>query len=145
MKIGAILDQKTISGVSWIEPNSTIKDALAALADKGIGTLIVSADGQKPKGILSERDIVRSLARVGVTAMGTPVDEVMTPNPVCCSREDDSSTVLSKMSEGRFRHVPVIDGNSTLIGLVSIGDIVKARMADLENEKEALVDMIAGR
>ena len=145
MKIGAILDQKAISGVSWIEPSSTIKDALAALANKGIGTLIVSPDGETPVGILSERDIVRSLAQVGVTAMGTRVDDVMTPNPVCCSREDNSSSVLAKMSEGRFRHVPVTDSNSKLEGLVSIGDIVKARMADLENEKEALVDMIAGR
>ncbi|MEM0976722.1 MAG: CBS domain-containing protein [Pseudomonadota bacterium] len=145
MKISAILDQKHVSGVAWIKTDATVTDALATLADKGIGTLLVSEDGTKAKGILSERDIVRALARRGSASLSDPVDKIMTPDPVTCTADDNSASVLKKMTNGRFRHVPVVEENGTLLGVVSIGDIVKARLTDLEQEREALVDMIAGR
>lgn len=145
MKISQILDQKPVNAVSWIAPNRTITDALAQLADKGIGTLIVSQEGSSASGILSERDIVRALAKDGPTIMKGHVNAIMTPNPVCCGPDDDSNSVLNKMTEGRFRHMPVTDEKGGLIGVVSIGDIVKARITDLEFERSAMVDMIAGR
>lgn len=145
MKISSILEQKAVSGVAWIKPSASIKEAVTTLKDRGIGTLIVSDDGDKAKGILSERDIVRALARDGGIALSTNVESIMTPNPVCCSKTDDSDFVLEKMTEGRFRHMPIVEADGKLIGVVSIGDIVKARLNDLEHEREALVDMIAGR
>ncbi|MEM9716748.1 MAG: CBS domain-containing protein, partial [Pseudomonadota bacterium] len=145
MNISTILNQKPVSGVAWITPDATVTDALALLADKGIGTLVVSQDGSKPDGILSERDIVRALARKGSMEMMSRVDSIMTDDPVTCTPEEDSSNVLGKMSQGRFRHMPVVDAGGALVGLVSIGDIVKARMTDLEYEHGVLVDMIAGR
>ncbi|MEO0343462.1 MAG: CBS domain-containing protein [Pseudomonadota bacterium] len=145
MKISAILGQKPVSDVSWITPSSTVTQALKSLADKGIGTLLISTDGKLADGILSERDIVRALSRQGNAALSLTVDQIMTARPVTCTRDDNSGSVLVKMTEGRFRHMPVTETDGTLVGLVSIGDIVKAHLSDLEQEREALVEMISGR
>jgi len=145
MKISSILSQKPASDVAWIRPDASVTEALKGLKDRGIGTLLVSEDGSHANGILSERDIVRVLATDGGIALQARVDSIMTSNPVCCTKDDDSDSVLTKMTKGRFRHVPVVDKDGKLTGVVSIGDIVKARLNSLEQEREALVDMISGR
>ena len=113
------------------------------LADKGIGTVIISVDGETANGILSERDIVRELARCGPSCLSETVDAYMTTNLVTCTKDEDGTSVLEKMTEGRFRHMPVMEGDK-LVGLISLGDVVKARLSELAMEKDALEGMIMG-
>ena len=138
-----ILQAKGGDGVITIKPGTLVSDAAQILAERRIGGLVVSSDGEKPEGILSERDIVRSLAVRGATCMDETVDEMMTRNPVCCSRQDTSDAVLTRMTDGRFRHMPVVE-DGVLVGIVTIGDVVKARLQELSMEKNALEGMIMG-
>ncbi|MCP4826639.1 MAG: CBS domain-containing protein, partial [Shimia sp.] len=119
------------------------EEAAKILAENGIGTVIVSPDGEALAGILSERDIVRELANRGVGCMSDKVDDYMTRELVTCGRNDDAVSVLEKMTKGRFRHMPVVEGD-TLVGLISLGDAVKARLSEVAMEKDALEGMIMG-
>jgi CBS domain-containing protein len=103
----------------------------------------VSPDGKTPAGILSERDIVRELAQTGAGCLTRTVEEIMTADIVGCRLSDSSDAVLAAMTEGRFRHMPVIEAGE-MVGLISIGDVVKAQLAKLEMEKDALEGMIKG-
>lgn len=143
MLVQQILKSKGEDGVITIEPGTRVSDAAQILSDKRIGGLVVSSDGQTADGILSERDIVRSLAARGAKCLQETVDEMMTPNPVCCSKQDSSDQVLTRMTEGRFRHMPVVE-DGKLVGIVTIGDVVKARLQELSMEKSALEGMIMG-
>ena len=113
------------------------------LAEKRIGTLVISADGKTPDGILSERDIVRELGRQGAGCLQQTVDSIMTTKLVTCSRDDRSDAILQKMTDGRFRHMPVLE-DGELVGLISLGDVVKAQLQELSMEKQALEGMIMG-
>ena len=126
-----------------IKPGTLVSEAAQILAERRIGGLVVSRDGEHAEGILSERDIVRALAVRGATCLTEKVDEMMTRNPVCCSRQDSSDAVLSRMTDGRFRHMPVVE-DGKLVGIVTIGDVVKARLQELSMEKDALEGMIMG-
>lgn len=121
-----------------------ISEAARILAERRIGGLIVSDDGASVTGIISERDIVRSLGVRGSACLDETVGDLMTRNPVCCKREDTSDQVLMRMTEGRFRHMPVVDDDRKLVGIVTIGDVVKARLQQLSMEKDALQGMIMG-
>jgi CBS domain-containing protein len=103
----------------------------------------VSPDGKRVSGILSERDIVRELGRRGVSCLSDTVDALMTAKIVSCTRLESTDEVLGRMTEGRFRHMPVMEGDE-MVGLISIGDVVKARMMELAAEKDALEGMIKG-
>jgi CBS domain-containing protein len=105
--------------------------------------VIISKDGEIPEGILSERDIVRELGKHGPSFLDQPVETIMTSTLVGCSREDTADEVLEKMTDGRFRHIPVLE-KGRMVGLISIGDVVKARLAELSMEKGALEEMIMG-
>lgn len=143
MLVQQILKAKGDDGVVTIKPGTLVSEAAQILAERRIGGLVVSTDGSQVDGILSERDIVRSLAVRGATCLSETIDEMMTRNPVCCSRQDKSDAVLTRMTDGRFRHMPVVeDGN--LVGIVTIGDVVKARLQELAMEKDALQGMIMG-
>lgn len=144
MLVKQILTSKDDTAVLSVKPGSFVRDAAALLSEKRIGTVVVSADGRSPDGILSERDIVRELGRRGSECLSETVDAMMTANPVTCTAEDTADMVLEKMTAGRFRHLPVVDGGG-MIGLISIGDVVKARLAELDMEKTALEDMVMGR
>jgi len=126
-----------------IGPDRTLAEAAALLSDKRIGAVVVSSDGRRPVGIISERDIVRELGRRGPDCMRDTVRDVMTRSVVACGPEDKADQILSHMTDGRFRHMPVIE-DGAMIGVISIGDVVKARLDELSMEKEALQGMIMG-
>lgn len=143
MIVGQILKGKAIGQTVTIDPSSTVEQAVAVLSDKRIGALVVATDPAKPEGILSERDVVRELGRQGKSALALDVSALMTSKIVSCKVDDTALDVLEKMSQGRFRHMPVMDGDS-MVGLVSIGDVVQARLDQLAMERNALEGMIMG-
>ncbi|MCZ0810756.1 MAG: CBS domain-containing protein [Pseudomonadota bacterium] len=143
MLVQQILKSKGDDGVLTIKPGTLVSEAAQILAERRIGGLVVSRDGEHAEGILSERDIVRALAVRGAVCLTEKVDGMMTRNPVCCSRHDSSDAVLSRMTDGRFRHMPVVE-EGKLVGIVTIGDVVKARLQELSMEKDALEGMIMG-
>jgi len=143
MLVQQILKSKGDNGVITVTPDTPIAEAASILAERRIGGLVVSADGTSADGILSERDIVRALAVRGTGCLTETVSEMMTRNPVCCATQDTSDVVLGRMTDGRFRHMPVVE-DGRLVGIVTIGDVVKARLDELSLEKTALEGMIMG-
>ena len=143
MLVHQILKSKGEGAVITVKPGTLVSDAAQLLAERRIGGVIVSRTGTSVEGILSERDIVRSLALRGAVCLEEKVDQMMTRNPVSCSKGESADQVLEKMTNGRFRHMPVVEGDD-LVGIVTIGDVVKARMDELSMEKDALEGMIMG-
>jgi len=144
MIVSQILKSKAVDGVLTLTSDASVAEAAAVMSDRRIGTIVVSDDGGKTAaGILSERDIVRNLGTRGAECLVDTVNSMMTSKLITCGPADTSDNVLGKMTEGRFRHMPVIDGD-TLIGLISIGDVVKARLAELSMERDALEGMVMG-
>jgi CBS domain-containing protein len=143
MPVSAILKAKPTAGIISVTPEATVAEAAQLLSAKRIGAVIVSADGQQMAGILSERDIVRELGRRGAACLTDTVATLMTRDVVSCAPGDRTNDVLQMMTDGRFRHMPVMQG-TTLIGLISIGDVVKARLSELSTEVDALEGMIKG-
>jgi CBS domain-containing protein len=141
--VSQILRSKGAGGVVTVKPGSTVAAAAELLSSMRIGAVIVSPDGERVEGILSERDIVRELGKRGGAVLSERVEQLMTQNLVTCAPDDRADTVLERMTEGRFRHMPVVVGGQ-MVGLISIGDVVKARLAELAMEKEALTGMIMG-
>lgn len=132
-----------ISGVLSLGPEAEVSLAAAIMSEKRIGTIVVSTHGDVPEGILSERDIVRELGRTGPDCMKRRLRDLMTADPVTCTPQDDGQKILETMTERRFRHMPVME-DGRMIGLISIGDVVKARLAELAMERDALEGMIRG-
>ncbi|MFK7834862.1 MAG: CBS domain-containing protein [Sulfitobacter sp.] len=143
MLVSQILKSKSDEGVVTSPPGMLVSDAAKELSEKRIGTLVISSDGKAPLGILSERDIVRELGTKGAAVLSLTVDKLMTSKLVTCALEDRADAILQKMTEGRFRHMPVVE-DGALVGLVTLGDVVKARLAELAMEKNALEGMIMG-
>lgn len=143
MLVQQILKSKSDDGVVTIPPGTRLEEAASLLAQRRIGAVVVSPDGKRVSGILSERDIVRELATRGAACLAVTVDAVMTTDITTCRRTDSSDLVLAKMTEGRFRHLPVVE-EGEMVGLISIGDVVKAQLSKLSMEKEALEGMIKG-
>lgn len=143
MLVQQILNSKPAAEVVTVKPGTTVAEAAATLSNYRIGAVVVSSDGKRVTGILSERDIVRELARSGAGCLTGSVGDLMTKKVVGCKTDDLADDVLSKMTEGRFRHMPVLNGEE-MVGLISIGDVVKARLSELAMEKEALTGMIMG-
>lgn len=144
MQVHQILKSKHDDSVVTISPGQTVSEAARILEKHRIGSVVVTADGENPLGILSERDIVCNLARDGELCLGKKVEELMTPDPVTCVRHDRADDILRQMTEGRFRHMPVVDDKDNMVGLITLGDVVKARLSELSMEKEALEGMIMG-
>jgi CBS domain-containing protein len=140
MTVKSILSVKGRDVVT-IEPNATLESALAVLAKYGIGAIVVLGPESRVIGILSERDIVRALAARGAAALTEPVAGVMTRKVSTCTETDTVSAIMELITKGKFRHVPVVE-QDRLIGIVSIGDVVKHRLHEMENESEALRDYI---
>jgi CBS domain-containing protein len=143
MLVGQILKEKDISNIVTIGPDQTIAAAAELLSSKKIGAVIVQSQAGGYDGILSERDVVRELGKEGASVLKRKVSELMTKKLQTCVPDDTALAVLERMSKGRFRHMPVID-NGSLIGLVSIGDVVSARLSQLSMENSALEGMIMG-
>ena len=143
MQVHHILKSKATDAVVTVKSGTTISEAAKILAEKRIGTVVVSNDGETADGILSERDIVRELANRGATCLSDTVDTYMTSKLVTCTRHEDADEILSKMTEGRFRHMPVVE-DGKMVGLITLGDVVKARLNELAMERNALEGMIMG-
>ncbi|WP_372800646.1 CBS domain-containing protein [Paracoccus seriniphilus] len=152
MLVKQLLSMKETSGkpgiaaatIVTIRPEATLAEAAKVLCEQRIGAIVVSEDGKTPAGILSERDIVKQLGLKGPEVLSTTINEVMTREVQTCVTGDDAMSVLERMTEGRFRHMPVVDENGHMLGLVSIGDAVSGRLKELSAEKEALTGMIMG-
>ena len=142
MIVRHIIDTKAIKQIITVKPTDQVKTATEILAKHRIGAVIVSRDGDIVDGILSERDIVRALGTVGVGVLAQQVQDLMTSEVIGCHPEDTAISVMEKMTDGRFRHMPVIDANR-MIGVISIGDVVKARITEIQQENAALTDMIS--
>ena len=133
------------SAVATIAPDASLGDATASLRDHGVGALVVSRDGRTIEGIISERDVVRALAAHGASTLGHDVLSAMSTSVTTCRREDTIDQMMAMMTERRIRHLPVIDDNAQLVGIISIGDVVKARVGQLELENNQLHDYIQAR
>jgi CBS domain-containing protein len=128
--------------VVTVAPDQTVADLLDLLAEHGVGALVVSSDGVAVQGIVSERDVVRRLQRDGAGMLQSPVSEIMTAEVHTAEPDAEIEDLMRLMTERRFRHVPVVvDG--ALAGIVSIGDIVKGRVDELETEHDQLIDYIS--
>ncbi len=143
MIVQQILKSKGTEGVITVSPGTSVEAAAAVLSEKRIGSVVVSGDGTDCVGILSERDIVRELGKRGPGCMADTVDDMMTKVIETCEQGDDAEAVLGRMTEGRFRHMPVIS-DGAMIGIITLGDVVKARLSELAMEKDALEGMIMG-
>ncbi|QQO22746.1 CBS domain-containing protein [Bradyrhizobium diazoefficiens] len=139
MTVRSILDTKGHQIMS-VEPDAKLAAAVKLLGEKKIGAVLVM-NQSRLEGILSERDIVRALGERGAAVLEEPVSEVMTRKVVTCKETDTVAELMETMTTGKFRHLPVID-NGKVVGLISIGDIVKRRVQEYESEQEALRDYI---
>lgn len=142
MIVRNIIDTKPSSQIITMMPTDLVRSATEVLAKNRIGAIIVSRDGGMVDGILSERDIVRALGTRGVSCLDLQVQDLMTAEVIGCHPEDTAISVMEKMTDGRFRHMPVIDANR-MIGVISIGDVVKARITEVQAENSALTGMIS--
>lgn len=144
MLVKQILAMKDSDEIVTIGPDQTVEEAAQLLARRRIGAVVVSENDRTALGILSERDILRALGENGVGSLRGQVADLMTRKLVTCVTGDDALSVLDRMTQGRFRHMPVVDDEGGMIGLISIGDVVSARLKELNAEKEALTGMIMG-
>ncbi len=138
--VSAILASKGRDLVS-IEPNASLASAVALLAEKRIGAVLILGADRRVVGILSERDIVRVLAERGSAALSEPISQTMTRKVLTCTETDTVASIMERMTEGKFRHLPVVDQGRT-IGIISIGDVVKHRLHQMECDSAAMHDYI---
>ncbi len=143
MKISTILARKGTS-VATIAGDAAVSEAVAELGSHRIGALVVSADAEHIEGILSERDIVRGLADRGSVLLGEPVSSIMTSTVFTCTPDDDTESLMAIMTDRRIRHVPV-ETDGLLSGIISIGDVVKSRIDELEKDRRELNEYIHAR
>jgi CBS domain-containing protein len=142
--VSNLLEQKG-DGVATVPSTASVATVVAELARHGIGALVVSSDGRSIEGIVSERDIVRRLSELRMSLLSEPVAAIMSTQVRTCTPEDDVAAIMSLMTEQRVRHVPVVDDGGQLCGLVSIGDVVKSRMGELEHDRSELIEYITAR
>lgn len=137
----------TVKGtaVATIVPTASLSEATASLRDHGVGALVVSADGRTIDGIVSERDVVRALAAHGGSALDRSVASSMSTAVTTCHGADTVDQLMAMMTERRIRHLPVVGDDGELAGIISIGDVVKARVGQLEVENDQLHDYIQAR
>jgi CBS domain-containing protein len=128
--------------VVTIEPNRTLGEAAKLLSERRIGALLVTDARWPVLGILSERDIVRAVSAHGAEALDKPISVFMTEKVVTCTTQTAITDVMEVMTQGKFRHIPVVE-NGSLLGIVSIGDVVKLRLEEIEAEAQAIRDYIA--
>jgi CBS domain-containing protein len=130
------------SNVVTVRDDISLADAASILRDNRIGSLVVSNDGQHIDGILSERDVVLALANHGASALGRAVSSAMSTDVITCRAGDAVESLMVSMTERRIRHLPVVDDDAVLGGVISIGDVVKARLGQLETENQQLYEYI---
>jgi CBS domain-containing protein len=139
MTVRAVLETKGYNIVT-VDPAATVREAVKLLSERRIGAVLVMTDG-RIAGILSERDIVRGLGERGAAILDDKVESMMTRKVITCRPADTVAAIMETMTENKFRHLPVVD-DGKIVGIVSIGDVVKRRVMDIEHEQEALRDYI---
>jgi len=145
MHIRRILNNKGGSVIT-VEPTATLAHASALLAEHGIGALVVSRDQRTIEGLVSERELARALAEHGAATVEVTVDELMMSPVRTCSPEATIDELMGVMTEHRIRHLPVVDDDGAMVGLISIGDVVKHRVGELEEESKTLHEyLVTGR
>jgi len=142
MKLSRILQRKG-GEVATVRPDRPILEVVAELRERRIGAVVVTDEGESMIGILSERDIVHALADKGHDLTQLTARDLMTAKVESCTADHDVNYVMRQMTDGGFRHVPVLD-NGRLLGIISIGDVVRARIDELENERAELQRYISG-
>jgi CBS domain-containing protein len=140
MKVKTILAAKG-GGIICIEPTADLAAAAKVLSAHRIGVVVIRGAGDRLAGILSERDIVRAVAEHGAAALTFPVGQIMTREVATCSEDDTCASIMEHMTQRKFRHMPVVN-KGEMVGLISIGDIVKQRVVEIEQESEAMRDYI---
>ena len=140
MTVKAILSRKG-GDIVTIEPSSRLAAAVKLLAERRIGAVVVTGSDKQVAGILSERDIVRVLAARGAAVLDEPVEAVMTRKVVTCQEAETIADIMERMTAGKFRHLPVVE-RGRLVGIISIGDVVKQRVEEIEAESSALREYI---
>ncbi|MEE8188718.1 MAG: CBS domain-containing protein [Kiloniellales bacterium] len=143
MKVRAMIEAKG-DKVATTRPDTPIATVIHKLKLEGIGALVVTDEADRLAGIVSERDIVRALVTHGGELLSMPVSQIMTRSVKTCTPEHDSNDVMTEMTNSRFRHLPVLD-EGRLCGIISIGDVVKSRLEELETETSVLREYISGR
>ncbi|MGF1500943.1 MAG: CBS domain-containing protein [Paracoccaceae bacterium] len=143
MNVKQILRLKGSAAVETVHPQTTVAEAAGRLSQKRIGALVVLQSDGAIAGILSERDLVRGIGEAGAAALDRPVAALMTARVECCVPTDTGVSVLERMTAGRFRHMPVVD-HGRMVGLLSIGDVVKARIGEIEHENHQMANMLHG-
>ena len=139
MKIAALITGKRVETIS---SSATLHDLVNALNVHHVGALVVSPDGKKIEGIVSERDVVRAMPGKLDEIADMRVRDLMTPDVITCTPRSTVATLMTIMTERRIRHIPVVDESGNLISIVSIGDVVKAHISDLDSERKALSDYL---
>ncbi len=132
------------AAVATIASDATVGSAVADLTRHRVGALVVSPDGRHIEGIVSERDIVRRLSELHTEFLEEPVASIMSTSVRVCSPGDDVESIMNLMTEQRIRHVPVVEGDE-LAGIISIGDVVKSRIQELEKDRDELMEYITAR
>ena len=140
MTVKAILSKKGRNVVTT-EPATKLAQVVKTLADHRIGAVIIAGPDRRVAGILSERDIVRALAERGTSVLEESADKLMTRRVITCSEADTVGEIMGRVTEGKFRHLPVVESGS-LVGVISIGDVVKYRLEEMERESSALREYI---
>jgi CBS domain-containing protein len=141
MSVKAILESKGRE-VFTVKADTTIEAAIGILGEKRIGAIVVTDELGHIKGILSERDVVRQLSKLSASCLDKPISTAMTPKVQTCREDETIETVMARMTRGRFRHLPV-EKNGKLVGIISIGDVVKKRIEDVQREAEDIRAYIA--
>ncbi|MGI9525447.1 MAG: CBS domain-containing protein [Hyphomicrobiaceae bacterium] len=142
MNVAQVLKDKGRS-VVIDRADTTIGDIVRDLARERIGAIVIVERDNRVIGIVSERDVMQAIATMGAACLDRPVSEIMTRNVVTCVEQDTLNDLMGKMTEGRFRHIPVVD-DERIVGIVSIGDVVKHHIAEVEMEAHALKSYVAG-
>jgi len=130
--------------VITVAPRETIRDAVDLLEEHGIGAVVVTSDGRSIDGIISERDIVRNLVREQEGTLRLRVEDLMTENVSTCALSDSVDSAMETMTAGHFRHLPVVDAHGHIYNIVSLGDLVRARLDELEAQNRQLRQMVSG-
>ena len=139
MKISALIAGKRVETIS---PSASVHDLVNALNVHHVGALVVSPDGRKIEGIVSERDVVRAMPGKLDRLVGMHVRDLMTVDVVTCDTSATVAELMTIMTERRVRHIPVVDGDKHLVSIISIGDVVKAHITELDDERKALTDYV---
>jgi CBS domain-containing protein len=143
LTVQRILDSQQTVERAYISPDAKVRDVLSSLAFRNVGALVVSTDGDTVEGLVSERDIVRGLQKIGAGLLDQPVRELMTEKVVTCVATDRAAGIMAVMVSRHLRHVPVVE-DGKFVGMISIRDLLQLRLTEVQSEADAMRSYISG-